>query len=497
MKTNKFVLILITIAAVLYNAGISYAQENPAIDDIKQQIEAMDKAMFYQKEQMQALKDKLEAETGEKIKSAFDESMYVKEDMDHIDQIVDERIEKYLTDKDNRAKLVKAGIIPGLSAYWDEGMKLKSEDGNFKLQIGGSVFNDWGWFDQDDDIETFIGDQVDGTEFRKARIFMKGDIYKNIEYMVEYDFASAGRPGFKNVYLELKKIPYVRHFRAGHFKEPFSLEELTSNNFITFMERGLNNVFAPSRNTGFMLYNHALDKRMTWAAGVFRNADDFGDSEGDETTEGGYSFSGRITGLPLNRDDGRKLVHAGFSYSFQNAFEDELQFKQKPEMHMADSFVDTGKLPGEHLNLFNPELALVCGPFSIQSEYTFASLDLDDAPGSDPDYTGWYVFGSYFLTGEHRRYNEKAGSFERIRPFSNLDWEGGLGAIELAARYSELDLNDEEIKGGRLNDVTLGCNWYLNPNTRVMFNYVHADADTADFEDGNADLFATRFQIDF
>ncbi len=73
-------------------------------------------------------------------------------------------------------------------------------------------------------------------------------------------------------------------------------------------------------------------------------------------------------------------------------------------------------------------------------------------------------------------------------------------AIELTARYSELDLSDEAVNAGRLDTTTLGVNWYLNPNTRVMLNYVRAKADLSnigDTRDGNADLLAMRFQIDF
>lgn len=86
-----------------------------------------------------------------------------------------------------------------------------------------------------------------------------------------------------------------------------------------------------------------------------------------------------------------------------------------------------------------------------------------------------------------------------MKPIRNFDWNGGSGAIELKARYSGIDLNDEDFDGGRLNDLTLGVNWYLNPNTRVMFDYVRADIENhPDFnDDGEADLFATRFQIDF
>ncbi|WP_203415593.1 porin [Candidatus Scalindua japonica] len=68
----------------------------------------------------------------------------------------------------------------------------------------------------------------------------------------------------------------------------------------------------------------------------------------------------------------------------------------------------------------------------------------------------------------------------------------------MGAHYSELDLSDKDIEGGRLNDVTLGLNWHLNPNTRVMLNYVHAGVDLSDInvKDGNADIFAMRFQVD-
>jgi phosphate-selective porin OprO/OprP len=372
--------------------------------------------------------------------------------------------------------------------------------------------NDWGWFSEDNDVKRAIGDQVDGTEFRRARMYTSGTIYKNIAFKAQYDFASGsaegagevkGRPAFKDVYIELKKIPYLGHFRVGHFKEPFSLEELTSSKYITFMERSLNNVFSPSRNTGFMLYNHALDKRMTWAGGIFRNSDSFGDSEGDGSTEGNYSFSGRITGLPWYKDEGRKLIHTGFSYTYQNAFENAIDFDSTPETHLADDFVDTGSFAAEYSNRFNPELAIVYGPFSFQGEYSFVDVDLKRSMDSDPDFSGFYGYFSYFLTGENRKYKRENGVFSRVKPNKNFRWGRGKGkgAIELAARYSELDLSDEGIDGGRLQDLTLGVNWYLNPNTRVMLNYVRTNVDRLvndiRLDDDNADLLSMRFQIDF
>jgi phosphate-selective porin OprO/OprP len=55
----------------------------------------------------------------------------------------------------------------------------------------------------------------------------------------------------------------------------------------------------------------------------------------------------------------------------------------------------------------------------------------------------------------------------------------GWGAWEFKARWSYIDLNDAGITGNRLSDFTFGVNWYLNPNFRVMLDYIHADLDKA------------------
>ncbi len=492
-------------AAVIFGTFFARMSHADDLADLKAMQMVMQKQMKAMQEKIEELeKREIIRLTTEETANHTNQEEVVQIPINEREEIEIERvIDNYLTKKENRQKLVPNSILeltnpgspPQFNVYWDNGLRFKSEDGNFKLKIGGRIMNDWGWLTEEKNILENVGDQVDGTEFRRARFYLSGEIYKNIGFKAQYDFAG-GDPEFKSVYMELKKIPVLGNFRVGQFKEPFSLEELTSSKYITFMERSLNNVFAPGRHTGFMLSNHALDKRMTWAAGAFRMADDFGDSEGDRTTEGGYSFSGRITGLPIYKDEGNKLIHTGFSYSYRNAFENKFSFASRPEIHLADNFVDTGEFAAEFAHLFNPELAIVYGPFSLQSEYTFANIDLDrGTPGSNPDFTGFYVSGSYFLTGEHKKYDTKTGELGRVKPNKNFNLGKGMGAIELTARYSELNLSDKSVDGGQLSDATLGLNWYLNPNTRVMFNYVHADV--SGLKDGNADLAAMRFQIDF
>ena len=48
-------------------------------------------------------------------------------------------------------------------------------------------------------------------------------------------------------------------------------------------------------------------------------------------------------------------------------------------------------------------------------------------------------------------------------------------AWELAARWSHLDLNDGTIRGGMLDNLSLGVNWHLNNNLRVQFMYLHSN----------------------
>jgi len=485
-----FVLFSIGIMFPTLNAQDAQDAQGPDLTVIMKQLDAMEETIKKQQDMINALQDKIETQ-----KPVVQTPSAISNE-NEIERVVD----NYLLKEETREKMVKSGLTPRYF-YWDSGLRFQTGDGKFKFKLGGRIMNDWGWFDEDSDLLRSIGDQVDSTEFRRARLYLSGDIYENIAFKAQYDFASGGRPDFKDVYIQLKKVPVLGNFRVGHFKEPFSLEELTSSKYITFMERSLNNAFAPARNTGFMSYNQALDKRMTWALGVFRNANGWGDSEGDRSTEGGYSFSTRITGLPWYEDNGRKLIHTGISYSYQNAFQNDIRYRSTPEMHMADRFVDTGNFDAEHAHIFNPELAFVYGPLSLQTEYTHTSINLENSADSYHDFSGFYAYGSYFLTGEHRKYSTKNGTFGRVKPNNNFIWGKGFGAIELAARYSHLDLSNDAINGGRLDDITLGINWYLNPNTRVMFNYVHADPDLFDDggfnRDGEADFAAVRFQVDF
>jgi len=353
-------------------------------------------------------------------------------------------------------------------------------------KVGGRIQVDWLASATGDAVEARFGALKTGAEFRRARMFIEGGLASQVKYKIEMDLAG-GRVAFTDVFISLERLPGVGTLRVGHQKEPFSLEELTSSRFITFMERALPNVFAPARNTGLLFYNAVLQERVTWGAGAFREADSSGNSIGS----GGWNITARLTGLPWYQEKGRYLFHVGAAYTRKDPLDGVVRFRQRPEVRISPDLVDTKALEADGVNIVGLESALVVGPFSLQGEYM--SVGVDRPVGGSLRFQGYYVYASVFLTGEHRAYKKASGAFDRTKPRRNFREEGGWGAWELAVRFSGLDLTDGDVQGGVLQDWTVGLNWYLNDHTRWMFNYVNARRKDV----GTANYFMTRFQVDF
>lgn len=379
------------------------------------------------------------------------------------------------------------GADGDIKVYWKGGLRLESKDKQVKLKLGGRIQHDFGFFSEDLGIQTTIGPLSNGTEPRRARIYLSGTLHKHVDFKAQYDFAG-GDAVFKDVYVGLSGVPGLGKIRVGHLKEPFSLEQYTSSNNITFMERALPNIFSPSRNMGIKVSNH-YDNKVTWGLGLFRNTDDFAESRGD----GDVNATARLTGIPWYQEKGKQAVHLGLSVSHRSPSNPSFRYRQRPEAHLLPRFVDTGSITSSSANLVSPEFAWVYGPASIQTEYVHVELNSVSEVGH-PSFHGYYLQGSYFLTGEYRNYRASEGAFKGIKPLKkvNID-DRALGAWEIAVRLSSIDLNDTTISGGKLDDVTLGLNWYLNSNARVMWNYIRAEISTV----GKANLFQMRLQLNF
>jgi phosphate-selective porin OprO/OprP len=410
-----------------------------------------------------------------------------------------------------------------LRAYFKNGFVLETADGNFRFAPIVLTQVDWNVSLPDEAVQQAFKLQGNssGVQFRRARLGFQGIVFGNIDYKFEYDFAeqTGGQPSFKDVYMGMSQIPFVQYVRVGHFKEPFSLEELTPDTYTTFMERATNNTFAQpgsnivasgtDRNTGFAVYQTYFDQRVTGAAGGFRLTDNFGNGFGADSP---YDIAARVTGLPLY-DVGKSLVHLGFSYShkfrhYAKDSQETISFSSRGEDNeFPVNLVNTGQIPTNGADLIDPEIAFVLGPFEAQGEYTWAFVDQSDlsctsatmctsAHHSNPVLNGGYIEASYFLTGESRAsfYRTQFGHFERVTPINTFTIDGQhWGAWQVAARYSYLNLDSASVHGGALDDITGGVNWYPNSVTRVSVNYVWAHRETI----GDSNSVEGRFQLSF
>ncbi len=195
----------------------------------------------------------------------------------------------------------------GYSFNYSNGLQFMRNDGRVKIKFGGRIQADFASIHVDGNLTNAtivgpppplppltIGGDGEGVEFRRTRLYVSGDLHDRIIFKSQFDFAG-GDVDLKDMYIGMKNIPYLGTIKIGHMKEPFSLEEITSSKYITFMERSLPSVFDSARNFGVIFNNHYFDQRMTASAGIFVPTDDGGEFFSQKTD---FNISGRLTGLP-------------------------------------------------------------------------------------------------------------------------------------------------------------------------------------------------------
>jgi phosphate-selective porin OprO/OprP len=401
--------------------------------------------------------------------------------------------------------LSEQGLAPGRLRSTDvpliEAMKKPDYP---KVRLTGFFQADAGFFSQGAKSMGAFGDIPDDKGFRRARLAAVGDVSEFVSYMLEMDFAfGAGRPTFMDVWGDIHQVPVLGNVRIGQYRVPFGMDALTSVRELTFLERSSLFAFNPFRQIQTGFHNNNEAQTVTWAASVFGFPTD---AFGDQTGDNGYGMAGRITALPIYEDNGDFLVHLGIDYALTRPSTGLQQYRSQPEFggpfvgaagtsFSVPFFVDTGAMAVKESNLLNAEAAAVYKHSYIQSELLFAMVNLTN--GASATFPGFYVQSGYFLTGEQRSYNKLGGVLGRVKPLNNWGDPCGFGAVELAARYSYLDLSDKSVQGGRMNDVTLGVNWYLNQYTKLQLNYIRSIVDKGGVNNINTNVVGLRAQVDF
>jgi len=365
--------------------------------------------------------------------------------------------------------------------------------------IGALALDRAKWFEQDNTSKTQSGDleSFNGGEIRALRFGLAG----TINFPEPWIFMIAGATnafdkGFDqdttdkvSVYDARLDIPLWKdtNLAIGKQKEPISMERLTSMLHLPMQERSaVADAMLPIRNTGLVLSGTALKRETTWAVGVFNSWNEQDVTIGDGATQ----FIGRGTWTPLHNKDESSLIHLGLGLRYSNAKMDGT-YKSEPEVNQAPDFVNSGAIEADYSMLYDIELAWRWGPMLLNGEYIINQVDSESA--GDPTFSGWHVTLSYALTGEMRPYNRRSGLFSPL-PVADSVNTGGWGALELAGRYSTIDLNEGGVLGGEMDVYSLGFNWWLTRSTSFGMNYRHVVLDDENGT-GHSDVIMTRLTL--
>jgi phosphate-selective porin OprO/OprP len=243
------------------------------------------------------------------------------------------------------------------------------------------------------------------------------------------------------------------------------------------------------------------DMDMTWTFGAF--FDRISESLKERIDDNqGIRLSGRFTWLPYYDEPskGRYLIHTGIGVLHTENYDDTVRFRARPQVHEGPFLIDSGNLGSPRYTVGNIELATVWGPLSIQSELFASNVELNG--GGNANLYGYYIYASYFLTGENRiyeRFGQHGAQFGRNVPYTNFFMIPGCigsGAWEAKIRTSYLDL--EQVDRGQYQDITAGLNWYWSDRIRIMFEWIHpyTTAETV-YGTTESDLIGMRFDFNW
>lgn len=369
-----------------------------------------------------------------------------------------------------------------------------------------------------------IGPFKDAVNFRRARLEMDGWLWETVDFFCEYDFLNtfnfepnatkidpkdtvtqekyvANTPVPTDLWAGINYLPWLGTVRIGNLKNPIGLDHLTSSRYLDFIERSSGFDIYYNRQNGFvpgiMIANETENQRMTWAASLTKyNNQIYGWNVGNSE----YNVTGRLTWLPYYEDNGRYMVHLGMGAQWGQPDQKNAVLRNRTLLRNGPAALHTtvglANLDSRQVSILNPEFFMNFGPLSIQAEYISSwandvsafstQLSSTKTPINQATFFSQtaYIQAMYFLTGEHRPYGKtyvhsSGPAPTRIVPYRNFYWVPGegcpnpfsCGAWQVGARYSYADLTNNGIVGGVNHEVTLGLNWFLNPNIKFQWNY--------------------------
>ena len=345
-----------------------------------------------------------------------------------------------------------------------------------------------------------------GTNFRRARIGIDGKIFGDIDYNVLFEFGGAGVEDAGHIQELWLQYSGLKPFKVkiGAYPPSIGLEDQGSTNGSLFLERPA--VADTARGIAGGDFREAVQLQAVgkrYLASVALTTRTVGvanvtSAQSAQTFDQAFGGIARFAFLPVVGDD--YMAHVGvhgsrvFSIADANGPDGTptarylARLQERPELRVDGTrLIDTGNISARHVNSVGAELAVQKKQFMLQGEYEYFTVERRDSPLANPHFSGWYVEGGWVITGERRKYNASNFAFDAPTIDHPFDLgHGSFGALELAARYSVLDLNYREgafgtakaangIRGGKQTIFTAGLNWYWNPIVRFMLDYSRVD----------------------
>ena len=376
----------------------------------------------------------------------------------------------------------------GVKVEWKGAPEISGDGWSFKPR--GRLQLDTAALDLPDSVAAGDSGGI-ATEFRRIYLGVDGTLPGNFGYRVEANFAESAVE-LTDVYLTYEPADGLT-LTLGQQKTFQGLEDMTSDLFTSMMERAaFSSAFGFERRVGMSAEYVAGDVLVQ--AGAFT---DDAEALGDDGNNG-FSLDGRVVFAPQL---GSGRLHIGGSVHFRelNDATDTVRYRGRPFVHTTDlRLVDTGSFDATGERGFGAELAYINGPFHATFEGHRLTAIREGLP--NPTFWGAYAEVGMLLTpGDVPGY--RGGNYDRIRPMNPVS-QGGIGAIQLNARYDRLDLNDDAIAGGKQQAAGLSLVWVPIDYTRFVLNYGHLWIDGSPIPAGTdrsyeADTFGLMAQVDF
>lgn len=356
-----------------------------------------------------------------------------------------------------RCSAVSLGLLASAPAFAAEPLLPRYQQGAFSLSASGRVQGD-----------VLLGsglpsNRTDSAELRRARLALNARYGKDWRGRVSADFADGTR--LQDLAVEYRGWPVW--VELGRILEPFGLADQSSSRDLPFMERPQATTLGSSY--GFGVAANARGKLWAVTGGVF------GHTGNDELDGRDQAVTVRGSYTPVRNDDW--LLHLGAGASLRKPKGSTLRYSARPETVLVSGLsVQSAALTGvKQVRLANGEVALRRGPVLVSAELLSASVGRETGP--EPSYSGYYVEGSWALTGERRDYSTRQGSFDGLKPKRPLklskglkSFREGVGAVELAARFGATDFTDPVLGGEKGRVASVGVNWTPVERLRVQLN---------------------------